>query len=514
MNLVPPPPKTVEALRRVLAGAGGDVRVVGAAGTTVVTGLSDDSRTTAPGQAFFARPGSKTDGIAFARAAIARGASVVVAREPVAEDVPGLLVPDVDAALRDAADAWFGRPQDALDLVGITGTKGKTTTSWIARAALAAAGRRAAVLGTISYDVGDGVRREAANTTPGALELRRLLADARDAGATACVMEVSSHALDQGRTAGLAFRVGVLTNLASDHLDYHKTPDAYFEAKARLFAGLARSSTAVLNRDDPSWARFAERARCRTLTYGGAPECDLRATKIELGAEGTSFRLSVGGEAVVAVRTPLVGRHNVSNFLAAVGAVTALGVDPVTAVEGASTLVGVRGRLERVEPSGDLHVFVDYAHTEDALRQVLGFLRTVGALPLTCVFGCGGDRDRTKRPLMGAVAGRLSDVVVVTSDNPRTEDPAAIIDEVLRGIPGASARGARPAAGPEVLTIVDRREAIGRAVERATSGDLVIVAGKGHEKTQVIGSRQLPFDDVAVSRDALNRRRSRERVGG
>jgi len=501
--IMAPPPRSADGLRRVLAALGNDVRLEGVATTTPVTGLADDSREVLEGDVFFARAGSRLDGVAYARAAVARGATLVVSSERIAADIPTLIVPDVEAALRGAADAWYGRPQDALDLVGITGTKGKTTTSYLVRAALAASGRRVAVFGTIAYDVGDGVRRDASNTTPGALALRRLLAQARDAGATACVMEVSSHALDQGRTEGLEFRAGVLTNLASDHLDYHKTPQAYFEAKSRLFRALPRSSAAILNRDDPAWARFAACARSRVLTYGATPECDVRATRIDLAADGTSFRLLMGGETELTVRTPLVGRHNVSNFLAAIGAATALGVDPVTAVEGASTLSGVRGRLERVECESDLHVFVDYAHTEDALRQVLGFLRTVGALPLTCVFGCGGDRDRTKRPKMGAVAAELSDRVVLTSDNPRTEDPQAILREVEAGIPAA--------AGAKTLVIADRREAIRRAIHEAPPGSTVLIAGKGHEDYQILGTEKVPFDDVTEAREALVAR-ARERA--
>jgi len=498
---VPSMPRTAGQLERLLGTRSAGVRLLACPPGTAISGLCDDSREATAGSAFFARPGSQADGATFVRAARAAGAALVVARDPVAEDLPTLLVPDVDAALRAAADAWYGRPQDALELVGVTGTKGKTTTSYLVRAALAAAGRRTAVFGTIAYDVGDGRPRDAGNTTPGALALRRLLAEARDAGATACVMEVSSHALDQGRVDGLPFRVGVLTNLASDHLDYHKTPEAYFEAKSRLFAGLDRTATAVLNREDPAWARFAARTRCRVLTYGGSPECDLRATRVELAADGTTFRLSVAGEADFAVRTPLVGRHNVSNYLAAVSAASALGVEPLTAAEGASSLTGVRGRLERVEPSGDLHLFVDYAHTEDALRQVLGFLRTVGALPLTCVFGCGGDRDRTKRPKMGAVAAELADRVVVTSDNPRTEDPAAILREIEAGIPAS--------AHAKTEIVADRREAIRRAVLEAPAGSTVLVAGKGHEDYQIIGTTKVPFDDVAEAREALAARAHR-----
>jgi UDP-N-acetylmuramoyl-L-alanyl-D-glutamate--2,6-diaminopimelate ligase len=495
MKTVASAPTTAAALRRLLADALGDVRFAGVPPRDAVRGLSDDSREVHAGDAFFARAGTKADGLTFARAAMAAGASVVVARELVASDVPTIVVPDVEAAIRLAADAWYDRPQSSLDLVGVTGTKGKTTTTYLVRAALAAAARPCAVLGTIAYDVGDGRPRPAGNTTPGGLALRRLLSDARDAGAVACAMEVSSHALDQGRTLGIPFRAGVLTNLASDHLDYHETPGAYFEAKARLFSGLSRGATAVINRDDPAWARFAALVRGRVVTYGTSPEADLRAKDVELAADGTSFRLAVAGEGEFDVRTPLVGQHNVGNFLAAVGAAAALGVEPYVAAEGASAVAGIRGRLERVLPSADLHAFVDYAHTEDALRQVLGFLRAVGALPLVCVFGCGGDRDRTKRPRMGRVAAELSDRVVLTSDNPRTEDPAAILDEVLAGVPEALA--------PKVSVVADRREAIRLAVLDAPPGASVLVAGKGHEDYQILGTAKVPFDDATEARTAL-----------
>jgi UDP-N-acetylmuramoyl-L-alanyl-D-glutamate--2,6-diaminopimelate ligase len=486
---------TAASLRRLLSDALGDVRFAGVPPRGAVTGLADDSRAVRPGDAFFARAGTKADGLTFARAAMAAGAAVVVARELVASDVPTIVVPDVDAAVRLAADAWYGRPQGSLDLVGVTGTKGKTTTTHLVRAALSGAGRRTAVLGTIAHDVGDGVPEPAANTTPGALDVRRLLARARDAGCTAAAMEVSSHALDQGRTLGLPFRAGVLTNLASDHLDYHRTPGAYFEAKARLFSGLSRGATAVLNLDDPASARFAALARGRVLTYGTSEGADVRAEAVALRADGTSFRLVVAGEDAGEVSTPLVGTHNVLNLLAAVGAAAALGVDPRTAADGAATLPGVRGRLERVDGSGDVRAFVDYAHTEDALRQVLGFLRAVGARPLTCVFGCGGDRDRTKRPRMGRVAAELADRVLLTSDNPRTEDPAAILDEVLAGVPAEHAG--------RVTVVADRREAIRRAVLDAPPGASVLVAGKGHEDHQVLGTVKVPFDDATEARAAL-----------
>jgi UDP-N-acetylmuramoyl-L-alanyl-D-glutamate--2,6-diaminopimelate ligase len=498
----PPAPRTLGELARLLGGT-----LDGASASTPLTGLSDDSRAVAAGEAFFARAGSQVAGASFAADALERGAAVAVT-EVALPGLASLRVGDVGEALRAAADAWYGRPQDALDLVGITGTKGKTTTSMLTAAALRHAGRRTAVIGTIAYDLGDGAPVPAQNTTPGVLELRRLLARARKAGCTAAVMEVSSHALDQGRTAGLAFRAGVFTNLASDHLDYHRTLEAYFAAKARLFAGLAPSATAVLNRDDPVWPRLAALCRGAVLTYGMGAEADLRYERLVLAADRTTLRLHVAGQAALDVRTPLVGRHNVQNLLAAVGAALALGVEPVTAVEGASRLEGVRGRLERVD-GDDLHVFVDYAHTEDSLRQVLGFLDGVGARPLTCVVGCGGDRDRTKRPRMARVAADMAARAVFTSDNPRTEDPRAILDEMLAGLTAEQ----RARATVEV----DRRAAIRRAVLEAPAGGSVLVAGKGHEDYQIVGTQKLPFDDVTEVREALRLRsapRASEQVVG
>lgn len=487
---LPPPPRTLSELAHLLGGA-----LRGAAPGARLAGLSDDSRSVLAGEAFFARPGSKVDGAAFAADAVRRGAAVVVSEEDLPASLPLLRVGDAAEALRLAADAWYGRPQDGLDLVGVTGTKGKTTCTYLTASALRHAGRRTAVIGTISYDVGDGAPIPANNTTPGVLELRRLFARARAAGNTAVAMEVSSHALDQGRTAGLDFRAGVFTNLASDHLDYHRTPEAYFEAKARLFDALPSWGTAVLNREDPVWHRLADRVRGRVLTYGEPAECDLRAERITLSAQRTAFRLVVAGEGAVDVSTSLVGRHNVLNLLGAVGAAIGLGVDPVRAAAGASLLEGVRGRLERVPGSGDLHAFVDYAHTEDSLRQVLSFLANVGALPLTCVIGCGGDRDRTKRPRMARVAAELAAQAVFTSDNPRTEDPQAILDEMLTGL--------SPEQRARALVVLDRREAIRRAVLAAPSGSTVLVAGKGHEDYQIVGAAKLPFDDVTEVREAL-----------
>lgn len=466
-----------------------------------IRGLCEDSRSVEAGDVFFARRGSIANGAVFAVDAVSRGAVAVVSEDALALTVPVLRVADAAQALRAGGDAWYGRPQDALALVGITGTKGKTTTAHLAAAALRALGQRTAVLGTISHDLGDGQPRPSANTTPGPLDLRRLLARAVQHGCVNAVLEVSSHALDQDRTAGLTFAVAVFTNLASDHLDYHETPEAYFAAKEKLFSGLASTGTAVVNREDESWHRFVERFRGSVLTYGAAPECDLRVENLTLSTERSEFHLSVAGDGECDVRTPLVGRHNVLNLLAAVGACVALGHDAVLAAQGASQLLGVRGRLERVGGAEDLSVFVDYAHTEDALRQVLTFLGGVGALPLTCVIGCGGDRDKTKRPKMARVAAEMCAHVVLTSDNPRTEAPEAILADMRAGLDGELLE--------RVVTVVDRHEAIKHAIQGAPAGSSVLVAGKGHETYQIVGTESVPFDDVREVERALRARAAR-----
>ena len=495
-------PRTQRDLCELLAAPVTDA----SAQAVALTGLEDDSRRVAAGNVFFARRGSIVDGAAFARDALARGAVLVVSESDLPADVPSLRVADVDVALRTAADAWYGRPQDALDLLAITGTKGKSTVAWLAAAALRACGVKPAVLGTIAHDLGEGESVGSGNTTPGALELRRLLARARDAGCAAAVLEVSSHALDQGRTEGLTFRCAVFTNLASDHMDYHVTPEAYFAAKSRLFESLGPTATAVLNLEDPTWSQLAALCRGAVITYGTSRECDVRADRIEYALTGTKFRLALAEDGRRDVSTPLIGRHNVMNMLAALGGCAGLGHDPIRAADGAAGVDFIPGRLQRVAATSDIDAFVDYAHTEDSLRQVLTFLREVAAVPVLCVVGCGGERDTQKRPRMARVAAELSEGAVFTSDNPRSEDPSAILDDMLAGLTAAQRTA--------VVVLPDRRAAIEHAVLNAPPGAVVLVAGKGHETYQIRGTEKLPFDDAAEVGRALEIRAARPSGGG
>ncbi len=362
------------------------------------------------------------------------------------------------------------------------------------------------VLGTVGYRIGARVR-EATHTTPEAPEVQRLLREMVDEGCGACAMEVSSHALSQHRVDGTTFAAAVFTNLTRDHLDFHSDMESYFQAKRRLFEMLPPHAPALINLDDPRASSLVE-AGGRAVTYAINRPADITTGPLAFSLEGLTFDIRTPRGAVH-VRSSLVGRPNVYNILAAVSTGTALGLSFDAIESGIAALRGVPGRFQVVsDPKDQLTVVVDYAHTDDALRNLLETARPLTRGRLITVFGCGGERDRTKRPLMGAVAGRMSDVVVITSDNPRGEDPNRIIDEVQRGLPSDTRRDA----GQSFMSIVDRREAIAKAISLARPGDVVLVAGKGHEKYQVIGDRLLPFDDVAVVREALDRRRSNSGV--
>jgi len=470
-------------------------------------GVTHDSRAVVPGMVFVALRGLTSDGAAFAPAAIAAGAAAIVAQTPppVASAVPWLVVADARAALASLATAYFGAPSQEMRVVGITGTNGKTTTSYLVRSIFEASGVPCGLMGTVAYQIGDRVV-EATRTTPEAPEVQQLMRQMVSEGCGACAMEVSSHALALRRVDGVHFAAGVFTNLTRDHLDFHGDMEQYFAAKRRLFEMLPDGAPAVVNLDDPRGQALVE-ASSRPVSYAINRPADVTAGPVSSSLSGLQLDVRTPW-GVVRVESKLVGRPNVYNILAAVAVATALDV-PTDAVEhGLRHLNGVPGRFQVVSgPADDVTVIVDYAHTDDALRNLLETARPMALRRLITVFGAGGDRDRTKRPLMGMVAARLSDIVVLTSDNPRSEDPARIIDEVRRG---AEAEGR--ASNTELLTVIDRESAILEAVQQAGPGDVVLVAGKGHERYQEIGGERLAFDDVAVARKALEARRVKSRV--
>lgn len=495
-----------DALRALAPVAEGETRLDARALAVMVTAVAYDSRRVVPGAVFVALKGVKADGVAFAEQALSRGAAAIVAETPTPEGKGStwLRVSDARLALALLGAEFYGHPSREMPVVGVTGTNGKTTTAYLLAAMYEAAGIQAGLMGTVTYRIGRD-EREASRTTPEGPDVQSLLRDMRTAGCGACVMEVSSHALALKRVDATRFAAGIFTNLTRDHLDFHEDMEAYFAAKARLFAMLPSDAPGIVNLDDPRGETIA--ATCsRPVTYAMTGPADVTPGPFEIRLDGLAFDVRTPrGE--VRVSSRLVGRPNASNILAAVATAQALGL-PLDAIErGLAALAGVPGRFEVVSEPGDgVTVVVDYAHTDDALRNLLETARPLAAARLLTVFGCGGDRDRTKRPLMGMVAARLSDVVVITSDNPRSEDPQRIIDEIARGIPAGS-QG--PGRTPTVLTLVDRAAAITKAVEVAQPGDLVLVAGKGHEKYQQIGDRVLPFDDGAVARAALARWRTR-----
>lgn len=484
--------------------------VRGAARDAVVSAIVYDSRRAVPGSVFVALRGLKADGARFAWQAVDRGARAVVAETPRPDDVqvPWIVVSDARLALALLADEFYNHPSRRMPVVGITGTNGKTTTGYLLASVLDAAGLPAGLLGTVTYRIG-GEDREASRTTPEAPDVQRLLVEMLDRGARSAVMEVSSHALALKRVDGMRFAAAIFTNLTRDHLDFHADMEGYFLAKRRLFEMLPPEAPAVINLDDPRGASLVN-VGGRPITYALSRSADVTPEALDMTLAGLTFELSTP-RGPMAIRSALVGRPNAYNILAAASAAVAMGI-PLEAIRaGIAALPGVPGRFEVVSsPADDVNVVVDYAHTDDALRNLLETARPLSPKRLITVFGCGGDRDRTKRPLMGMVAARLSDVVIVTSDNPRSEDPQRIIDEIMRGIPA----GSQTARTPDVRTLVDRADAIDRAVTLAQRGDLVLIAGKGHEKYQQIGDRVLPFDDGEVARVSLARRRGRPSKAG
>jgi UDP-N-acetylmuramoyl-L-alanyl-D-glutamate--2,6-diaminopimelate ligase len=466
-----------------------------------VTGIADDSRKVGRGECFVAVPGLRQDARRFVPDAVARGAALVVLEGGAVPEaaVAQVVVPVAREALARLANAWHGDPSRAMTMVGITGTNGKTTTSYLVEALLRARGLTPGVVGTVGY-VGGTTVMEASQTTPDALQLTELLARMRDDGVQGVAMEVSSHALAQARADALSFDVAAFTNLTQDHLDFHGTFDEYRRAKRRLFELTARSPKprrfAVVNADDPAGAAMVEGLPLEVLRFGLGPGADVRAVEHTSGIDGIRMTVATPS-ARLALRSSLIGEHNVMNLLTAIGVGLALGLAPDAIAAALGGVGAVAGRFEQVKTGQDFLVVVDYAHTPDALERVLATARKLTGGRLGVVFGCGGDRDRGKRPIMGGIAARLADRVWVTSDNPRSERPQAIIDDIVGGMQGATA----PSEG--YVTEPDRRAAIASALHWARRGDTVVIAGKGHETYQIVGSEVLSFDDRAIAKEIL-----------
>ena len=485
----------------------------------LVTGVAYDSRTVQTGEVFVAIRGHQTDGAAFAEQARARGALAVVAATdaPAGFAAPWVRVPDARAALAVLAAAFNRHPADELLVVGVTGTNGKTTTCYLIGSVLDDAGIRTGRVGSVSYRVApEEDEEDAARTTPEAPDLQALLRRMVERDCHACVMEVSSHALTLKRVDHVRFGAAVFTNLTRDHLDFHGDMERYFGAKRQLFERLPETAPAILNADDPRGTSLASGVG-RPVTYALEGAADIAPARRELSLEGIVLDVRTP-RGPLHLRSRLLGRGNAYNLLAATATCVALDV-PFRAIEhGISAVEVVPGRMEIVSTeTDDITVLVDFAHTDDALRGLLETARPLARGRLITVFGCGGDRDVSKRPLMGAVAARLSDRLVLTSDNPRSEDPEGILRDIARGLggPASDAQAETRSTTPKTpwRSIVDRAEAITRAIGEAQPGDLVVIAGKGHERYQVIGTHTVPFEDPAVARSALARRRSGSRVG-
>ena len=465
-------------------------------GCRPVSGLAYDSRKSGEGFLFFAFPGSKVDGRAFAVQALERGAVAAVSELPAPDGFQGawIRVKHGRRALAAAAANFYRHPDERLAITGITGTNGKTTTSFLLDSILRAAGKTTGVMGTIEYRLA-GQAVPAVNTTPESLDLFRFFADLENAGGTHVTMEVSSHALALARVYGIRFHTAIFTNLTRDHLDFHRTMNEYFAAKRMLFegAGAPAPPFAVINHDDPYGRRIECPSGVETLWYGIENGASVQAAKIRSGFDGLHFEIRRKGRAFP-ITSPLPGQMNVYNILCAWCAAVTLGIPHETIAAGIAQCRAVPGRFEKVEEGQPFLVVVDYAHTDDALRNVISVARGLQPKRVITLFGCGGDRDRAKRPLMGETAAALSDFVVLTSDNPRSEDPLAIINDALVGL---RRRDTRHVAEP------DRERAIGLALSEARAGDIVILAGKGHEPYQVLKDRTIPFDDREVARKAL-----------
>ena len=464
-----------------------------------ITALTVDSRTVAEGTLFAAIRGEKADGHDFIDTAREKGAAAIMAERDVPEHYreTWLRVPDSRKAIGEAADTYYGRPSDELLVCGITGTNGKTTTAFLLHHLLTEATGRCGLIGTVKYDTGLGPEASS-HTTPDWIAVQRLLSEMRSNGCRGVAMEVSSHALQQSRVHGIRFDAGVFTNLTQDHLDYHGSMEEYFLAKAGLFEhmtlqGGPKKPAAIINSED-AWGRRLSQmfeGKLNIVKFGMGMTADFRATDVRTGMQGTQFTLEARGRTFL-VRLPLIGRFNIYNALGAIATSWAIGLNLRETITNIARAPQVPGRMQSVAEGKPFRVFVDYAHTPDALENALRTLKDLGPRKLITVFGCGGDRDRTKRPKMGAVSESLSSYSIITSDNPRSEDPEKILAEIRTGM-----------RGDHVESIMDRKSAITKAIGLAGSGDIVLIAGKGHEQGQTFATKTLPFDDVRVAQSVL-----------
>ena len=501
--------KQGQTVSQLLLAVGGQVEIVEQRGSMdcTVTSITDDSRAVIPGSLFVAVRGERVDGHQFVSQAIAAGAVAVIAQESVnAGLLPIVRVADSRKALGLVGSRFYGDPSAHLTMVGVTGTNGKTTTTYLCKALLEGVGRNVGLMGTVAYQIGSETI-PATHTTPGALEFQGLLAKMRRAGLDSVVMEVSSHALAMDRTVGCEYDAAVFTNLTQDHLDYHRTMEEYFQAKLRLFTGLGqgrkRGQRAIINMDDPRGGQIRQACAVPAWGYAVQGRAELKAERVRLSMNGTAFTAATPA-GTFAIESRLVGEHNVYNLLGAIGVALHAGASCDQVRESVSRVNSVPGRFESVVAGQDFMVVVDYAHTEDALVRLLTAAQAIKTERIITIFGCGGDRDRGKRPKMGQAAVLFSDIVVLTSDNPRTEDPMAILREVEVGVREALQQRSQV----EYHLVPDRREAIRMAVRLARTGDIVLIAGKGHEDYQIIGTTKIHFDDREVAREAIGQLRN------
>ena len=459
-----------------------------------ISGMHYDSRKIEKGNLFFAISGYQSDGNKFVGQALAKGAGLVVSENnKISDDVPWIKVANCRRAMALMSAAFLGRPTDQLDMIAVTGTAGKTTTTYLLRSIMEAAGRKTGLLGTINYWILDR-KFSAPNTTPESLDLQDLLFRMVSAGADTAIMEASSHGIELDRVAGINFSTAVFTNFSQDHLDFHGDMESYLKSKLKLFQNLWGGATAVINLDDPAAGRVREAVKTKTLTFGIDSQADITADNIISTPQGSKFGLKTSDRSIE-VNLAIAGRHNIYNALAAAATALSRGISLEEIRAGLENIRSVAGRFEAVNLGQDFSVIVDYAHTSEELEHLLNAARELKPQRIIAVFGCGGDRDRSKRSLMGRAVAKNSDILVVTSDNPRTENPEQIINDVLPGL-----------SGREYILLPDRKEAIYKSIELARKGDMVIIAGKGHEDYQILGTAKIHFDDREIAGEALKQR--------